>query len=114
MAMVRVPMFCPFRKNLLDDRHSDTVEKDGYKEKVDVGFSEFPICALSDHREGQYEKTGKACLGELQMRLEEFAESPHRMLDELWICNYFFTTNYYTPNCHLLRHIKFCVWYDLP
>ncbi len=60
MALVRVPTIGPFSKNLIDNRHFDAVENDGDKEKFDVGFSEFPICALSDHREGQYEKAGKA------------------------------------------------------
>jgi hypothetical protein len=34
--------------------------------------------ALAENRKDQHQKAGQACLGELQMRLEEFAESLHR------------------------------------
>jgi hypothetical protein len=53
--------------------------------------------ALAKNRENQHQKAGQACLGELQMRLEEFAKSLHYQSGDLGIVDFCVHNQWITP-----------------
>ena len=53
--------------------------------------------ALAENRKDQHQKAGHACLGELQMRFEEFAESLHRRFVGLGMVVFFVRKQWLTP-----------------